>query len=383
MKTGIPGFIGVRLTQAREGMGLSITSLAELLGVSKQAVSQYEKGIDTPGPEVFNKIRTTLRHEAQFFLRPPPGHFGRGTCFYRSMAAATKTARSKAEIWQLWARELIAYLSEFVVYPKVNIPSFDLPADPLKIGMDTLEHYANDLRLAWGLGEEPIAHLVATAERQGVLVIRHVLDAETLDALSEWLQPEGIPLVILNLDKHIAVRSRLDLAHELGHIAIHRRVSPDYLRKPEAFRVIEDQAFRFGASLLLPEHAFLDSLYSISLDGLRAVKPKWKVSIAMMIERLKHLGIITDEQYRRLRINYSTRQWNRHEPFDDEIEVERPSFLGKAVKMLVTENIQNPDEVTTNTGFTREWLERLLDLPSDILSPKGPELRILEFKRRA
>jgi Zn-dependent peptidase ImmA (M78 family)/transcriptional regulator with XRE-family HTH domain len=363
-------------------MGLSITSLADLLGVSKQAVSQYEKGIDTPGPDVFDKMRTILRHEAHFFLMPAVGTLTKSTCFYRSMAAATKTARTKAEVWQMWARELVLYLSEFVVLPRPNFPACAVPADPNGLAMDKVEQYAADLRLQWSLGEKPIANLVSTAEKHGVLIVRHALDAVTLDALSEWLEPEGIPFVILNQDKLIAVRSRLDLAHELGHIVLHRRVTEGQLKKPETFRLIEDQAFRFGAALLLPEHAFLEDLYSVSLDGLRALKPKWKVSIAMMIERLKHLEIITEAQHRKLRINYSTRQWNRNEPFDDEIEPEQPAFLAKAVRMLITENIQSLEEITSSTGFGREWIERLLGLPSDFFSPKQPDIRTLELIRR-
>ena len=384
MKVGIPGFVGVRLTQAREAMGLSVTSLAALLGVSKQAVSQYERGIDTPGPEVFARMRETLRHEAHFFLKPAMSTLKKNVCFYRSMASTTKTARRKAEVWQLWVRELVCYLSEFVILPKADFPRFDVPTDPSRLTIEKIEQYACDLRQYWGLGEEPIANLVATAEKHGALIIRHTLDAETLDALSEWLEPEGIPLVVLNLDKGVAVRSRLDLAHEIGHMVLHSRVNEEQLRKADTFRLIEDQAFLFGAALLLPEHAFLEDLYSLSLDGMCAFKPKWKVSIAMMIERLKNLGILNEERYRRLRINYSTRQWNRSEPYDDEdrIQQEQPTFLAKAVKMLVQENIQSTEEIVSNTGFTREWIQQLLDLPNSMLWPKQPD-NIVELKRRA
>src|SRR5436309_2457510 len=105
MKLGIPGFYGARLRQAREAMGLSITSLAALVGVSKQAISQYERGTDAPGPQVFDALRSTLRQDAHFFLRRPATSLERETCFYRSMAAATKSARLKAEVWELWFRE--------------------------------------------------------------------------------------------------------------------------------------------------------------------------------------------------------------------------------------------------------------------------------------
>ncbi len=383
MKSGVPGFVGIRLKQAREAVGLSITSLADLIGVSKQAVSQYEKGVDSPSPDIFDRIRTVLGHEPQFFLLPPISTLVKNTCFYRSMAAATKTARTKAEARQLWVRELICYLSEHIELPHANFPLLDLPSDPTKIGMDQIELLAADLREFWKLGSGPIANLTNITELNGALIVRHSMDAETLDGLSEWLQPEGLPLVVLNSDKGISVRSRLDLAHEIGHLILHRGITVEQLRRSEIFDLLEAQAFRFGSALLLPEHSFLEDLYSASLDALRVLKLKWKVSIAMMIERLKHLGIVTDEQHRRLRVNYSTRKWNREEPLDSEIPIEQPVFISKAFKLLVDQKIQTPEQIISASGFSADWIQRLLDLPLDLLRSPQPQVRVLEFKRRA
>jgi len=383
MRTGVPGFQGIRLRQAREALALSITSLAEIVEVSKQAISQYEKGTDSPGSEVFDRLRTTLKQEAHFFLKRPDASLSRNTCFYRSMASATKTARNRAEVWQQWTRELVSYLLEFVEIPPPSFDSLkDVPADPHLLGMDKIEALAADVRKYWRLGDGPIPNLVETVENNGAIVVRYSLNAETLDALSQWLQPERLPFIVLNADKNVAVRSRLDLAHELGHLFLHRSVTQDQLRRPELFRLIEDQAFRFGAAFLLPEHSFLEELYSLSLDGLLSVKPKWKVSVAMMIERLKDLGIVNDSQHKRLRINYSARQWSKEEPYDNEIQVEQPTFLARTLKVVLESKIQTIEQISANTGFSREWIERLLNLPPGLVSPK-PELKLLNFKRPA
>jgi predicted transcriptional regulator len=52
MKPGTPGFVGARLKEAREARFLSAIALADLVGVSRQAISLYENGAKTPGPEV-------------------------------------------------------------------------------------------------------------------------------------------------------------------------------------------------------------------------------------------------------------------------------------------------------------------------------------------
>jgi Zn-dependent peptidase ImmA (M78 family)/DNA-binding XRE family transcriptional regulator len=383
MRTGIPGFQGSRLQQARQAMALSQTSLADLIGVSNQAISQYEKGADSPGTEVFDALRKILKHDAQFFLRPIGHSLSRNVCFYRSLASTTKTARNRAEVWKLWSRELIAYMLEFVELPEADFPSFtDLPSELRLLGVDRIEALAGEVREHWNLGDGPIANLVETAENNGAIVFRYSLDAETLDALSEWLQPENFPLIVLNSDKNVAVRSRLDLAHELGHMFLHRGMSEGPLRHSDVFRLAEDQAFRFGAALLLPEHSFLEDLYSLSLDALLALKLKWKVSIAMMIERLKDLGVASQEQHRRLRINYSARRWNKEEPYDQEIEVEQPKFLTKAMTLMLDGHVQSIDQFSVNTGFNRIWIERLLNLPLDLI-PLKPKLRLVDSQRPA
>jgi Zn-dependent peptidase ImmA (M78 family)/transcriptional regulator with XRE-family HTH domain len=381
MTTSIPGFNGHRLQQARIAMGLTGTSLADLLGVTRQAISRYESGEDSPRVEVFDRMRSILRQESHFFLRPLDYRLCPGTSFYRSMAAATKSARDKSEVWLLWVRELTSYLSGYIELLPVDLPVLDIPDDPVLVGMDQVERAAEDLRKYWKLGDGPIANLTEVGESKGLVIARYSIAAESLDAVSKWCMPENAPYIVMNADKSVAVRSRLDLAHEIGHMVLHRHVTDYQFRKTAHFKMFEDQAFRFGAALLLPEHSFLEDLYSISLDGLKAIKPKWKVSIAMMIERVRHLGMINDDQYRRLRINYSARQWNRREPLDDEILVECPTFLAKAVHLMVSQNIQTAEQIISASGFSREWIERLLsaDLShSDPLQPK-----ILEFKRRA
>jgi Zn-dependent peptidase ImmA (M78 family)/DNA-binding XRE family transcriptional regulator len=381
MISGTPGFIGERLRQSREAFGLTITALAELLGVTKQAVSQYEKGADSPREEVFGRICRLFHHEPHFFFRPPASLFPT-TLFYRSLSAATKTARRKAETRHGWIRELVQYLGDYVDFPQVNFPADLSRLDPTSLSMAEVERSAGALRDYWKLGEGPITNLVRVMEANGAIIVRHPLDAETLDALSGWTEPECLPYVLLNSDKDCCVRSRLDLGHELGHLVLHKKITATVLNKSEMFQLIEEQAFRFGAALLLPEHPFLDDLYSISLDAMKVLKRKWKVSVAMMIERLKHLGVIDAEQHRRLRINYVARKWTRQEPFDAEIPLEQPSVIPSSLKLLVNEGIQSVDQVSANSGFSADWLRNLMSAPPELFFPlQQVGLKVVSIRR--
>jgi len=382
MITGTPGFVGERLTQSRIAMGLTLSALAELLSVSRQAVSQYEKGVDSPRDEVFRKIYTLFKHEPHFFLRSVDPTLLPPVLFFRSMATATKGARAKAEVRKLWIRELVNYLTDYLNFPEVNFPNVEeYPADPNCIAMEEVEVAAAGLRKAWNLGSGPIPNLVRIMEQNGAIVVRHPLDADTLDALSGWTYPEHVPYVLLNSDKDCSVRSRLDLAHELGHLILHRKINSTVLRRRELFNLVESQVFRFGASFLLPQEPFLEDLYSVSLDALKVLKQKWKVSIAMMIERLKHLAVIDAEQHRRLRINYLARHWGKQEPFDDEIPIEQPLLIPSALRMLVDQRIQSVEQISINSGFAEHWLKTLINAPTELFTPPPVSLKVLPFRK--
>jgi Zn-dependent peptidase ImmA (M78 family)/transcriptional regulator with XRE-family HTH domain len=384
MTSGTPGFVGDRLRQSREAMGFTMTALAEILGVSKQAVSQYEKGADSPREEVFAKMCRLFQHEPHFFLLPVNSALHLPVFFFRSMATTTKTARTKAQVRHMWMREVVNYLGDFVEFPPVHFPPDVYSSDPNALSMEEVEQASAKLREFWKLGEGPIVNLVRTMENNGAIILRHPLDAETLDAVSGWAEPEGLPYVLLNSDKSCSVRSRLDLAHELGHMVLHRNVTETTLNKGELFAMVETQAFRFGASFLLPEEPFLDDLHSLSLDALKVLKRKWRVSIAMMIERLKHLGVIDAEQHRRLRINYVGRKWTRQEPFDDEIPIEEPTVLAAAFQLIVSENIHSVEEISANTGFSKHWLQTLMSAPLDLFSPPPQVgLKVIPFRKPA
>ena len=106
MKSGTPGFIGSRLKQAREARELTITALAELLELSKQAISQYENGYKTPNPNTFDNISGLLKFPKTFFMKPLKQEKP-NTIFFRSMSAATKRERIRVKHKLGWLKEIV------------------------------------------------------------------------------------------------------------------------------------------------------------------------------------------------------------------------------------------------------------------------------------
>lgn len=379
MRLGTPGFVGGRLREAREVRGLTAIVLAEMTGVTRQAISQYETGRSSPSPDVLGSLARVLNMPEPFFTKPER-QLDRGTVFFRSMSSATKSARARAEGRFSWLRDIVDYLSEFVAFPKSNFPDLSLPDDPLLLSDDEIETAAEQVRRYWGMTDGPIGNMVHLLENHGAVLARDLLGADTLDGLSEFVAVERRPYIVIGTDKGTPVRWRFDAAHELGHLVLHPRLDRGRLMKSEDFKQVEQQAHRFAAAFLLPLDAFGDDFFAANLDALRSIKPKWKVSIAMMIMRAKQGGFISEETERRLWINYSRRRYRRNEPYDDSMAAEEPKLLRRSVELLLDVGRQTPDDILINLSLPADDVETLSGLPKGYLSGNFAPVALLRQK---
>jgi Zn-dependent peptidase ImmA (M78 family)/transcriptional regulator with XRE-family HTH domain len=369
---GTPGFNGKRLKQARNVYGLTVTSLAEMIEVSKQAISQFEKsepggkGSPTPRSEVLDKISNSLNFPKDFFLQ---GSYilNESPIHYRSLNAATKAARHRAEVKFIWLQEITNILKQYVELPVVNIPSFNV-SDHNKISAGDIENFATSARRHWGLGDGPISNALTLAENNGIIVSRIDLEADTLDALSQWSTYDSTPYIFLSSSKNSAARSRFDIAHEFGHLTFHKCLGRNIFNNPVEHSILEKQAHRFSSAFLMPARTFTNDLISPTLERFWALKEKWQVSIGAMIMRCLHLEIIDEEYARKLWINYNRRGWAKHEPLDDRLPIEQPKILRRSFELLVKENILAREDITSQLPYPITALEEIINLPKGFLS---------------
>ena len=374
MSFATPRFVGSRLLEAREVRGLSQLALSEILGVSAQAVSQYEKGQTSPHPQVMEKLPAVLGVQPAFFVTPRPEQPD-STLFFRSMARATQTVRTRAVHKYHWLTDLVDYLGAYVDLPEVNMPECRFPDDPLQIEDEAVEQAAIDLRRQWGLGSGAISNVTYLLENQGVIVSRIPLGAKTLDAFSNWRETEQRPYIVLGTEKDAAARGRLNAAHELGHMMLHRNMKQEVLRHTQAFKAMEAQAFRFAGAFLLPSETFAESFQIRTLTGLLSLKYKWNVSIAAMIMRARHLGLLSEDEEKRLWRNYTRRGYRKREPLDDEIAPEQPAVLEQSIQLLVREQVQSRDQICAGIPLAPSEIESLAALPEGFLSSK-PQVQL-------
>lgn len=378
MKPGTPGFDGSRLREAREARGITAISLADLIGVSRAAVSQYEGDHQSPSPAVMRRISECLNLPIQFFLSRPVAAALSGPVFYRCMSAATKSARTRAERRHSWLREITWFLARFVRFPAVKFPQFDLPDDPTKIDPEQIEGIATETRRFWGLGMGPISNVSWLLENNGAVVSRCELGAPTLDAFSEWGEADERPYVVLGNGRGSAARSRFDAAHELGHMVLHRHVSKSIILHADVFKIMEDQAHRFAGAFLFPARAFADEMCIPSLDHFRTLKAKWHISIAAMIMRAAQLSLVSEVHERRLWLNLARRKWKTKEPLDDVIEFEQPQFLRRAMEMLIQKGVVAPNELSLQLALCTRDIEELVGLEPGYLGDAERDIALVD-----
>lgn len=364
MRQGTPGFVGARLRQGREARGVTAVALAEIIGVTRAAMSQYEHGHQSPSPETMRRICQALNLPMQWFLRPIVSSDNERPKFYRCMAAATKGARLRAEVRLGWLKDIVATIQQYIRMPRVELPTFDVPSDPARISNEMIEEWATDARRFWGLKDGPISNMVWLLENRGCIVTRVDLHAATLDAFSHL---DNRPYVVLGSHKASAARSRFDAAHELAHLLLHRNVPQEALTQTATFDLIENQAHRFAGAFLLPLDTFGNDLYP-TLDNFRSLKEQWRVSISAMIMRSADLGLVNEKQVKKLMINLGRRRWKTKEPLDDELEPEQPRFLRKCFEVLVEKRVVPAIEIPLINGIPPFDVEELAGLSPDFIN---------------
>lgn len=365
MPAGISAFQPERLTQARDAREITAVTLSELVGVSPATISQYENGHQKPRQDTLDRLARALNIPGDFFLRPVPIEKP-ATLFYRSMSSATKSARARAEARYEWFLEAQDYLLQLLDFPAVNLPMVDVPSDFRKIERQMIERWADQVRQCWQLGSAPVSNVVQTLENNGIVVWRTLINAETLDAFSEFRLPH--PVVVLSSEKENYFRSRTDAAHELGHLVMHRQVDRKTLTRRAEFKLLEEQAHLFAGAFLLPADSYQSECWGLSLDTFRSLKPRWNVSMGLQIMRCRDLGLLSEDQEKRLWINRSRRGWHRSEPLDDSTPAERPTLMAKSFKMLIEGKARSREQILKDLSVSAADVENIGGLPDGFIS---------------
>jgi Zn-dependent peptidase ImmA (M78 family)/DNA-binding XRE family transcriptional regulator len=358
-------FVPDRLIEARVGRGVASSGLADMLGVSPSAVSHWESGKYSPRPEMLTSIAEKLNLPERFFRTPRSAEHA--PIFWRSFAYATKAARAQAEQRFLWVQDVVRFVHHYLEFPAVALPQLAVPDRLEDLEDRRLEALAVEARAFWNLGDGPVSNVVLLLENSGVVVARSDFGDVALEAFSQWSAVDHLPYVVLGNAK-TAARSRLDAAHELAHLLLHRAAPAKSLRTPPVHKMLEGQAFRFGSAFLMPANSFLAEVWSPTLDTFAALKERWKVSIGAMIKRCHDLHFIDETQYKRLWMNYYQRGYRNKDMNDGAVVAEQPRLLPRCFSLLIDEHVLTRDDILQALPFSAREIEGLAGLPAGLLT---------------
>ncbi len=357
--------------------GFTQAELAEMLGVTKQAVSQYETGVIEPNPEVLGCMSEVLSFPLGYFSKPYENDIIT-PIFFRKRKTSTKKTTEIFKIYIKWMTGIYCYIEEYVHLPKPNL----ITRDGIGYTDSEISDIATKLRRYWGLGEGPISNLTLLLENNGIIISKVGLDAKKVDACSLFFtstEKTSRPMVFLTSGTS-AVRSRRDLAHELGHQVLHSWMDKE--EKEDNEELIEREAETFASYFLMPENSMRREAYAItSPNALLRMKKRWGTSAQSILYHVQDIGGIEYDEAEKLKRNIFRKGWRTNEPGDDTIQQEKPELIKDALMMLMENNIKAPIDIIDDLSIPSEDITALCGLPSSLLKPsivQKPKLRLIK-----
>ncbi len=350
-----------KLKSARTLTGMSTRAVAAKLSrrfpVSHATIANYESGRSTPPLDFIAAL-------AELYDRPLNWFIEHGKCLtgvrYRNLKSKVRISdlhRFEADV-QRWVD---AYVS---LERRLNQPlTPTIEGFRAKDGMKP-DELARETRrkLDNKREDEPITSVVEVLENFGVRTIENPTELR-IDGLAARYGDEYI--VVLNPSVSND-RTRLNAAHELGHVLF-----GDCDNDEQESKALESRAFDFASHLLLPNSQLKRAFEGRSMVRLVQFKERFGISLAAMVYRAEKLSFISKQDAKHLWIEFSRRGWRTDEP-----GVVRPDRATR-FEQLIDESIFNKNlslkEVSDLSGVRPESIRARLNFAMGIAAHDVPE----------
>lgn len=310
---------GDLLRLARQLRGFTQKEAAPKIGVVQAVLSRLENNLVEFDDELARKASSVYSLPIDFFTAietvygPPVSVHAmlRGKSDVSGREVDMITAELNVRLFHLRR-----FLENVDYRPTTDFPFLDIEQ------YESVDRVAALLRAHWKVTSGPIKNLTSLVERAGIIVGMSDFRGSSVSGVT-FRAPGNPPIIVLN-KLHPADRLRFTLAHELGHVVMHRF--------PTA--TMEDEANNFASSFLLPpmemKQVFLGR--RVTLELLAALKKEWKVSMQALIMSAQSTGSIERNQVRYLFQQMSSRGWRLREPAELDFGVEKTNVLPSILK---------------------------------------------------
>ncbi|WP_366291644.1 XRE family transcriptional regulator [Paenibacillus sp. AN1007] len=345
-------FMGENLTNLRIMHGYSRKELSEKLGVTEQAVWQYENAYTSPKVPIVNELKRIFSVKSKYFYEKDKlaEHNNAANINVMNIAYRSKVMNVISKT-QTEAKH-VEYLDTFVNYitAQLSLPTLkiiQLREEAIQYMNHSQDDRAAQIQYVAKLARQRLnlervtnENLMFWIEKSGVYVFEKAI-GEGSDAYSLWTR-EDRPFIILGNIKRSAVRRNFDIAHELGHLLLHYRLEFVNLDRKE-HKVIENEANLFAGAFLLPEEEFTQDMQSISQvtnpDHYLDLKNKWKTSLQVLGYRAANLGLMDAKSHRNFYAAMHRRGYLEREPFDQTIPLQTPMRVRTIIDLLANKGL--------------------------------------------
>jgi len=293
--------IAYRIKNARKLKLLTQQEVADELGVSKQMISKYEKGISIPDSTKLIKLASLFGQKVDYFFRAYQVELGeinfrKKSKFSKKRVDALKELiKIKLENY-LWLEESLS-----IDYSFKNVIQED------KINsIEDVEKAVLKLRKHWDIGIDPAHNIIQILEDKEVKVIELEDVDNKFDGLACFVN-EKYPIIVVNGNFPVE-RKRFTLLHELGHLL---------LNLPDCENSVEEKfCNKFASEFLLPKKIIIEEFGGkrkhITLPELIATQKKYGISIQAIVYRLVDAQILSRDRqknfYQKINFNPSLKK---------------------------------------------------------------------------
>ena len=297
----MPEANGQMLRIARQRRGLLQHEAAKRLALDSSFLSRIENKLVEVKDEVVARASKVYNFPKQFFEQTDP--------IYGPPVSVHPMWRRKADVPARELESVVAELNIRVMHLRRLLEGADVEhtSDLPKLDISeygSAEKIASVVRAHWRLPSGPLNDLTRCVERAGVIVAHSDLSNASISGVT-FSVPGMKPLIVLNSDMP-ADRMRFTLAHELGHLVMHRFPNAD----------MEREANDFATAILTPAADLKPYLIGrkVDLALLASLKPEWRVSMASLLMTARKIGAVSQNQSVYLWKQLSSRGMRLREP---------------------------------------------------------------------
>jgi Zn-dependent peptidase ImmA (M78 family)/transcriptional regulator with XRE-family HTH domain len=316
------------------------STLAQRAGVARETLSRWEaQSVVQLDDDTCSRLAVALDFPREFLARELASEPATGSLQFRARRSMPKkhtvALARRAEL----VHDVVCALEQRVSWRAWDLPSLE-DVDVVEAAVAVRDYLKIE-------STEPIGHLTRAAETMGAVLValdwREDSGAEAVqespsvragrrahhDAFSTWIGGDlGRPLIATSRATSWD-RTRWSIAHELGHIALHR----GQLSEPSIG--LEMEANEFACELLCPIAVLRPCLNdTTSLEDIVGIKLRMGMSVQATIEHAWRNELISDRRRTSLYKQLSNRGWRTSEPGHNQVAIERPRALAKLLDVI-------------------------------------------------